>query len=66
MQLGCIGLQPGYIYLLISSLLHHTNTTLHPLTGAEDGAAMAVLRRYMVSCGGREEQACYSPLATPL
>ena len=24
-----------------------------------------VLRRYMVSCGGREEQAGYSPLATP-
>ena len=68
LQLGCIGLQPLGIYLLhllISSLLHHTKTTLRPQTGAEDGAAMAVLRRYMVSCGGREEQAGYTPLATP-
>ena len=26
---------------------------------------MAVLRRYLVSCGGREEQAGYSPLTAP-
>ena len=46
----CVGTPPRYLTLTLTLTL-----TL----------AMAVLRRYMVSCGGREEQAGYSPLATP-